>query len=49
MTEEKDELFRPGNHGANCPYNGEHEDYEFACDECDYYLVCFPDWRELFC
>lgn len=35
----------PGLHGADCPGNGETAGYECCCDECDYYLICFPDWE----
>ena len=31
----------PGNPSA-CLGNGKHE-FECLCDECDYYLFCFPD------
>lgn len=39
----------PGNNGNNCLGNGEHVDengnnIECCCDECDYYLQCFPEW-----
>ena len=26
--------------------HGDSPNYEIACDECDFYLNCFPDWRE---
>lgn len=32
-------------HGDKCPGNGEHPGLECNCDECDYYLFCFPDWN----
>ena len=37
----------PGNNGDDCLGNGEHTDengfpIECCCDECDYYLECFP-------
>ena len=35
----------PGFHGENCPGNGSTEDYECCCDECPFYLDCFPDWH----
>ena len=35
----------PSYHGKNCLGNGEHPGLECCCDECDYYLICFPDWR----
>lgn len=36
----------PSYHGEECLYNGEHTGVECCCDNCDYYLVCFPDWKE---
>ena len=40
------EELTPGTGGADCLYNGLHEGYECACDECDFYLECYPDWRK---
>lgn len=40
---EEGEILTPGNHGAYCRHNGGNSNYELACDECDYYLVCFPE------
>ena len=37
----------PSHHGRECPGNGEHPGYECCCDECDYYLQCFPDWKDM--
>lgn len=37
-------LLNPSHHGKACNGNGEHPEYECCCDECDYYLYCFPDW-----
>ena len=28
----------------NCQGNGEHPGFEICCDECDYFLKCFPEW-----
>ena len=39
-------LLTPGFHGEGCLGNGLHPGYECCCDECDYYLICFPDWKE---
>lgn len=39
-------LYRPSHHGEKCPSNGEHKGIECRCDNCDWYLLCFPDWRE---
>ena len=36
----------PGYHGEQYLGNGEHPGIECCCDECDYYLRCFLDWRE---
>ena len=45
-TAETNEDLSPSYHGEECLYNGEHAGYEIACDECDFYLECFPDWKE---
>ena len=43
-------MLTPGYHGESCLGNGEHPEYECCCDECDYYLLCFPDHdKEYFC
>ena len=28
-----------------CQGNGKDPRFEICCDECDYYLDCFPDWE----
>ena len=33
----------PGD-SKRCKGNGEHPDFECCCDECNYYLACFPEW-----
>ena len=38
-------MLTPSFHGENCLGNGEHPGKECCCDECDYYLICFPDWE----
>lgn len=35
----------PSLHGRECLGNGSWPGYECCCDECDYYLECFPDWK----
>lgn len=35
----------PSFHGEQCPGNGLHPHFECCCDECDFYLECFPDWN----
>ena len=42
-----EEILTPSYHGEKCRHNGENSDYELACDECPYYLACFPDWQYL--
>lgn len=42
-----EELLTPSYHGESCRHNGDNSDYEIACDECDFYLICFPDWKEM--
>lgn len=39
------EILTASYHGENCRHNGENPNYELACDECPYYLECFPDWQ----
>ena len=39
-------VLTPSFHGEKCLGNGDHPGVECCCDECDYYLECFPDWRE---
>lgn len=42
-----------GGNPCNCKGNGTTRTqdgsavYECCCDECDYFLDCFPNWREL--
>ena len=38
----------PSSNGEDCPGNGKQLDHdrnviECCCDECDYYLFCFPE------
>lgn len=37
---------KPSHHGEECFYNGEHTDFECRCDNCPFYLDCFPDWKD---
>lgn len=30
----------------HCQGNGKHPDFEICCDECDFYLKCFPEWEK---
>ena len=35
----------PSFQGKKCLGNGEHKEYECCCEECDYYLGCFPQFN----
>ena len=37
-------LLTPSRQGRRCLGNGEHPEYECCCDECDFYLYCFPQY-----
>lgn len=37
----------PSPNGEKCIANGQHEGVEIACDECDFFLECFPDSQKL--
>ena len=43
--QEQEEILTPSYHGEQCRHNGENPDYEIACDECDFFLECFPEWK----
>lgn len=45
LTKPKPEL-TPSFRGAACLANGRHPGVECQCDECDFFLECFPDYRE---
>ena len=34
----------PSRQGKRCLENGEYPGYECCCDECDYFLYCFPQY-----
>ena len=38
----------PSRQGKKCLGNGEHTEYECCCDECNYYLYCFPQFKNMF-
>lgn len=40
---DKEFVPNPSLDGKDCLGNGEHEEIEIQCDECDYYLICFPN------
>ncbi len=35
----------PGNQGRDCPGNGLHPGIECCCDECDYMMCCYGDYK----
>lgn len=45
--EQEEEVLTPSYHGELCRHNGDNPDYEIVCDECDYYLICMPDWKDM--
>lgn len=40
-----DEQLMPSYHGRLCSGSGDMAGSECCCDECDYFLECFPDWH----
>ena len=41
-------ILTPSNGGKDCFGNGEHiELIACCCDECDYYLDCFPEYEHI--
>ena len=41
--DDKDFKPTPSYGGKECLGNGEHEEIECQCDECEHFLTCFPD------
>ena len=39
-------VLTPSFYGEQCAGNGEHPGIECCCDECAFYLACFPDWQD---
>ena len=39
----------PGNFGKDCPGNGENDEYECCCNECDYMLCCLEEHKPTEC
>lgn len=33
----------PSPNGKDCLANGQHEGIEISCDECNFFLQCFPE------
>ena len=38
-------ILTPSRQGRKCLGNGEYPEYECCCDECDYFLYCFPQYN----
>lgn len=36
----------PSWHGELCAGSGDQDPMTCCCDECPFYLECFPDWQE---
>ena len=34
---------KPSLGGTECAGNGNHDDIEIQCEECDYFLECYPN------
>ncbi|MGN1016661.1 MAG: hypothetical protein ACI4PL_06665 [Faecousia sp.] len=45
--ENQEEILTPGCCGELCRHNGNNVNYEIACDECDFYLLCYPEFNSL--
>lgn len=45
MIAMKEEILTPSESGEICLYNGTTEKYECCFDECDYFLICFPEYN----
>ena len=41
-------LLTPSRQGRKCLGNGKHIGYECCCDECEYYLYCFSQYKHIF-
>lgn len=41
--DEKETKLTPGK-PSECQGNGQHPGVACCCDNCDYYLACFPEW-----
>ena len=39
-------VLKPSYHGQDCPASGDDPAVECCCDECNYFLACFPDWKD---
>ncbi len=44
-TFQADPPLTPSYHGKDCLGNGAYPGVECCCDECDFFLTCFPDWK----
>ncbi len=44
-TENDKSILTPSLGGKDCKCNGKHKGIEIQCDECCYYLICFPEYK----
>jgi hypothetical protein len=40
-------VLTPSLYGAKCKGNGQHKNIERRCDECNFFLECFPNIIEI--
>lgn len=45
IINDEEDCVTPSFHGVNCRHNGENPCFEIFCDECDYFLACFPEFQ----
>lgn len=38
-------LIKPSFHGKDCFCSGDYPGIETECDNCNHYMVCYPDWH----
>ena len=40
-------ILNPGN-PKKCQGNGKHRGFELCCDECEFFLACYPEYTPAF-
>ena len=46
--EEKEVELTPSEQGRECLGNGLHENISCLCEECDFFLTCYPEYEPKF-